>query len=272
MKNINLLLVAMAMGLCGVINANDPNKQRAKRTSGVDQKMKARPEEGGGRLYSIGNGKFIKITKPGTNIANMPMSVDAIVNAANKYLYLGDGVAGAIKKAAGEKVQEICDMILDLEGNELEIPYKKKTGVFSSKTYYKAMPVGNAIITDAGNLFYKYDKNPKVKFIIHAVGPNCQDKASDEAINFEKYLKTTYSNIFEEAEEYKLHTLAIPLLSANIFKCDFTKCVEIAVGTVVDKLKQSSTIKTVYFVAFDENAHTAYQQALKEKLNINKRK
>ena len=61
--------------------------------------------------------------------------VDAIVNAANTHLVMGGGVAGAIRRAGGDKINEEA--------------IKKGP-----------IPLGEAAITTAGNL--------KAKFVIHA--------------------------------------------------------------------------------------------------------
>jgi O-acetyl-ADP-ribose deacetylase (regulator of RNase III) len=66
------------------------------------------------------------------------LDVDAIVNAANKSLILGSGVAGAIRTHGGPSIQEECDRI----------------GPISS---------GEAVITRAGDL--------KSQYVIHAAGP-----------------------------------------------------------------------------------------------------
>src|SRR6202007_2864023 len=63
------------------------------------------------------------------------MNTDAIVNAANNDLQLGGGVAGAIRRKGGPKIQA--------EGNE-------------SGT----MPIGGAAITTGGDL--------KARYVIHA--------------------------------------------------------------------------------------------------------
>ncbi|MZG54512.1 MAG: O-acetyl-ADP-ribose deacetylase, partial [Nitrospinae bacterium] len=65
-------------------------------------------------------------------------NAQAIVNAANSDLILGAGVAGAIRKKGGPEIQKECDRI----GH---------------------CPVGDAVITPAGNL--------KCQYVIHAVGP-----------------------------------------------------------------------------------------------------
>src|SRR5512136_1323948 len=82
----------------------------------------------------LGDGKRIKIVEG--NIALL--DCEAVVNAANKYLQLGGGVAGAIRTHGGPRIQEECDQFAPIN-------------------------VGQAVITGGGNL--------KAKYVIHAVGP-----------------------------------------------------------------------------------------------------
>jgi len=63
------------------------------------------------------------------------MDTDAIVNAANNDLQLGGGVAGAIRRKGGPKIQRECNEV-------------------------GPVPVGGAAITSGGNL--------KARFVIHA--------------------------------------------------------------------------------------------------------
>ena len=79
------------------------------------------------------------------------LNVDAIVNPANKYLEMGGGVALAIKKAAGQQVE---DEALDKLKNHKNFTHLKD--------YNGICPIGEAVVTSAGNL------KPKIKFIIHA--------------------------------------------------------------------------------------------------------
>src|SRR5919197_203871 len=80
---------------------------------------------------------------------------DAIVNAANKDLILGGGVAGTIRRKGGPQIQIECDLI--------------------GGTY-----VGGAVMTTGGKL--------KARHVIHAVGPrlgegNEDDKLSNATLN-----------------------------------------------------------------------------------------
>ncbi|MFX1435152.1 MAG: macro domain-containing protein, partial [Promethearchaeota archaeon] len=77
------------------------------------------------------------------------LETDAIVNAANSQLIMGGGVAGAIRRKGGPKIQEECNKI--------------------GSTY-----VGGAVITTGGNL--------KAKYVIHAVGPRMGEGNEDEKL------------------------------------------------------------------------------------------
>ena len=80
------------------------------------------------------NGRKLKLVE-GNIVA---LKVDAIVNAANKSLILGGGVAGAIRNFGGPAIQEECNAIGPIE-------------------------VGEAVATSGGNL--------NADYVIHAVGP-----------------------------------------------------------------------------------------------------
>jgi O-acetyl-ADP-ribose deacetylase len=62
-------------------------------------------------------------------------SVDAVVNAANNYLWMGAGVAGAIKRKGGQVIED-------------------------EAVRQGPIPVGEAIVTSAGAL--------KARYVIHA--------------------------------------------------------------------------------------------------------
>src|SRR2546428_1915389 len=77
------------------------------------------------------------------------LDTDAIVNAANKDLILGAGVAGAIRRKGGPQIQIECDLI---------------GGTF----------VGGAVITTGGKL--------RARHVIHAVGPRMGEGGADEKL------------------------------------------------------------------------------------------
>ena len=77
------------------------------------------------------------------------LDVDAIVNAANSHLILGEGVAGAIRRKGGPQIQMECDRL-------------------------GGTPVGTAVITGGGVL--------KARHVIHAVGPRMGEGNEDEKL------------------------------------------------------------------------------------------
>ena len=112
---------------------------------------------------------------------------DAIVNAANGSLQHGAGVAKAIADAAGPKLQTECQQ------------YIKQNGI---------VPTSQVMHTTSGLL------KDKVKFVIHAVGPQCS-KTTD-AKNCAPVLQKTFFNCFTYAnEKLKLTSISVPPVSSG---------------------------------------------------------
>ncbi|GAA6756452.1 Appr-1-p processing protein [Thermus sp. 2.9] len=101
---------------------------------------------------------------------------DAIVNAANNYLRLGAGVAGAILRKGGPSIQEECDRIGKIR-------------------------VGEAAVTGAGSL--------PVRHVIHAA------VLGDEPASLETVRQATRSAL-EKAVALGLKTVAFPLLGTGV--------------------------------------------------------
>jgi len=141
------------------------------------------------------------------------MDADAIVNAANAALQLGAGVAGAIRRKGGPKIQDECDKI---------------GGTF----------VGGAVITTGGNL--------KARYVIHAVGPRMGERNEDEK------LKNATLNSLKIAEQNKLKSVAFPAISTGIFGFPVDRCAQIMLSTTIEYLKGETNIKQVVFCLFWE--------------------
>lgn len=151
------------------------------------------------------------------------MKVDAIVNAANKNLLLGGGVAGAIARKGGSVIQEECNRI--------------------GGTY-----VGGAVVTSAGNL--------PARKVIHAVGPRMGEG------NEEDKLSHATLNSLVVAEEYKLGSIAFPAISTGIFGYPMDKCARVMLGVIIGFLKRPSRIKDVYFVLWTEEDLQVFETTL----------
>ena len=105
------------------------------------------------------------------------VSADALVNAANNYLWMGAGVAGAIKKAGGKDIED-------------------------EAVRKGPIPVGAVVETGAGRL--------PVKFIIHAAVMG-QDLCTSAGI-----IERATANSLRKAEELGLKSIAFPALGTGV--------------------------------------------------------
>jgi O-acetyl-ADP-ribose deacetylase (regulator of RNase III) len=154
------------------------------------------------------------------------MEVDAIVNAANTSLFLGSGVAGAIRKKGGDVIQAECD----------------KLG---------PVPLGEAVVTGAGNL--------KAKYVIHAAGMNLGGSVSEDS------LRKATKNSLLRAEEKGVKTIAFPAIGTGIGGFPVERCAEVMIDTVLEHLYGESSIEKVYFVLFDAAAFSVFKRYLDQK-------
>ena len=155
------------------------------------------------------------------------MQTEAIVNAANARLILGGGVAGAIRKKGGPKIQQECNEI---------------GGTF----------VGGAVITTAGNL--------KAKYVIHAVGPRMGEG------NENQKLKNATLNSLKLADEKNIKSISFPAVSAGIFGFPIEKCAEIMLKTTIDYLKGQTDLENVVFCLFGRDSYEVFTNQLKKEL------
>lgn len=152
------------------------------------------------------------------------MQTDAIVNAANSQLILGGGVAGAIRKKGGPKIQQECNKI---------------GGTF----------VGGAVITTGGSL--------KAKHVIHAVGPQIGEGDEDQK------LKNAILNSLKLADENNLKSISFPAISTGIFGFPIQRCAEIMLRTTIDYLKGKTSLEKVVFCLFGQESYKVFENQMK---------
>jgi O-acetyl-ADP-ribose deacetylase (regulator of RNase III) len=119
------------------------------------------------------------------------LDVDAIANAANNHLWMGAGVAGAIKRAGGEEI-------------EREAVAKGP------------IPVGTAVATGAGRL--------PVRYVIHGAVMG-QDLRTDAGL-----IEQTTRSCLELADELGCESLALPAFGTGVGGFPLDECARIMVA------------------------------------------
>jgi len=157
------------------------------------------------------------------------MQTDAIVNAANSSLLGGGGVDGAIHRAGGKAILDECIAIRNRQGG---------------------CNTGEAVITTAGNLTSKY--------VIHTVGPVWNGDKSEK----EQLLANAYLSSLTLAVENSIETIAFPNISTGVYHFPKDKAAKIAISTVDDFLRTTTSVKEVVFVCFDDENYNLYQSIL----------
>jgi len=153
------------------------------------------------------------------------LDVDALVNAANKSLILGGGVAGAIRNFGGPSIQEECNEIGPVES-------------------------GEAVVTGAGNL--------KASYVIHAVGPVYGEGDEDEK------LANATLNSLKIASKNKLKSIAFPAISTGIFHFPIKRCSEIMIKVSLDFLKENEYPKEIILCLYGERAYSIFQSTFEK--------
>jgi O-acetyl-ADP-ribose deacetylase (regulator of RNase III) len=110
--------------------------------------------------------------------------------------------------------------------------------------------VGDAIITEGGNLF--------CKFVIHAVVPR-----AGEADEEKKLRNATWSSL-QRAEELAVSSVAFPPMSAGVFGISYERCARIMLGAAVDFRGHARSVRRVVFCLFGSGAYDDFDRVLRE--------
>jgi len=148
---------------------------------------------------------------------------EAIVNAANNEFWMGSGVAGAIKSAGGQVIEE------------------------EAMTKGPLMP-GEVIHTCAGRLPFKY--------VIHGAVMGQDLRTTDNLIR-----KVTIGCL-RIADELKIESVAFPAFGTGVGGFPMRACANIMVGAANNWNAFTTTIQRVQFCLFDDVGYSLFKRAL----------
>ena len=162
---------------------------------------------------------------------------EAIVNAANKYLEHGGGVAYAIAKAAAGNVREYIRISKEAMREQLG---------------KSSIEHGEVVVTPALNM-----ECFGIKYVIHTVGPYCGGVWDYDK---KEKLRKAILGALRKADELGIKTIAFPAISAGIYGCPFEEVVRTFKETVEEFSRGARSVERVYLVLYSKKD---YERALR---------
>jgi O-acetyl-ADP-ribose deacetylase (regulator of RNase III) len=149
------------------------------------------------------------------------LTVDAIVNAANRSLLGGGGVDGAIHRAAGPRLLAECRSL-------------------------GGCPTGEARLTKGYRL--------PARYVVHTVGPVYRGRPEDARL-----LASCYRNSLALAAQKGARTIAFPAVSCGVYGYPVEAACRIAVDATLTYLVEDDRIARVIYVLFSASDRRIYE-------------
>jgi O-acetyl-ADP-ribose deacetylase len=152
-------------------------------------------------------------------------TTESIVNSANTELWMGGGVAGAIKFAGGEAIEREAKSLAPIA-------------------------LGDAIITNAGTL--------PTKFVIHAATmPN-----GGQATSFS--VKAAAASALELANDRGLKSIAIPALGTGAGECGLEDGARVICAAILEHCSRHEQPESIQVVVINEYYASVFRRALEK--------
>ena len=152
---------------------------------------------------------------------------DAIVNAANNHLWMGSGVAGAIKRKGGDEIE------------------KEAVSIGPVK-------IGEAVVTGAGKL--------KVDYVIHAVVMGQDFKTS------ERIIREATQNVLIRCDELKIERVALPALGTGVGAVSYDVCARAMLEEMIYYIEEEeeTSLKEIVIYLYGDEAYQAFAEVFEQ--------
>jgi O-acetyl-ADP-ribose deacetylase (regulator of RNase III) len=146
---------------------------------------------------------------------------EAVVNAANNELWMGSGVAGALKRAGGASIEREAVAL-------------------------GPIGVGDSVLTGAGNL-------PALN-VIHAAAMSPGRPATAESV------RAATGSSLRLAHEHQIESIAFPALGTGVGGLSLAECARCMFAATRDHCATNEYPAEIRFVLFGHNALDVFQQ------------
>jgi O-acetyl-ADP-ribose deacetylase (regulator of RNase III) len=154
---------------------------------------------------------------------------EAYVVAANNELWMGAGVAGALKRAAGDEVE-------------------------AEAVRQGPIQVGEAVLTSAGRM------PPPAWALIHAAAMGFTDRTQIYASR--ESVASATRRALELCREHAMTSVVFPALGTGVGGLDDETCAEAMIEAIEEQLGNGSTLRRIRFVVTSEQRANTFQEQL----------